>query len=158
MVKRAVEEVQQARAGKAAGVRTSKSPLLDPYEETIRDLLRRYPRITATRLLEELHSAGYQGSYTILRQRLKQLRVPTGGKPVETRQRGQDSLIFRFESVILFACPDHHAQTKQAGFTTPLIEETLVQISFTSKPTSTPLSESWPRGLIVIESDFFLIS
>jgi len=82
-VKQVIDQVQQARQGKEpAAPRSRKSPLLDPFDETIRGLLARYPRITATRMLEELRREGYQGSYTILRQRLRQLRVRPDQKPV----------------------------------------------------------------------------
>lgn len=82
-VKQVIDQVQQARQGKGlAASRLRKSPLLDPFDETIRGLLARYPRITATRMLEELRREGYQGSYTILRQRLKQLRARGDQKPV----------------------------------------------------------------------------
>jgi len=82
-VKRVLEGVQNARAGKEPKVRVRKSPLLDPYDATIRNLLTRYPRITVTRMLEELRREGYQGSYTILRQRMKQLHGRAKVKPVE---------------------------------------------------------------------------
>jgi transposase len=82
-VKRTIDEVQRARQGKEAGTpRLPKSPLLDPFDETIRNLLERYPRITAVRMLEELRREGYQGKYTILRQRLRQLRARPDRKPV----------------------------------------------------------------------------
>ncbi len=82
-MKQVIGQVQQARQGKEpAATRSRKSPLLDPFDETIRGLLVRYPGITATRMLEELRREGYQGSYTILRQRLRQLRVRPDQKPV----------------------------------------------------------------------------
>ncbi len=57
---------------------------LDPFEPQLKHLLARYPRITATRAWEELKRSGYDGAYTILRQRIKQLRVrPT--KPLTVR-------------------------------------------------------------------------
>jgi len=83
-VKRTIEGVQRAREGKApAAARPRKSPLLDPYDETMRRLLERYPRITAIRMMEELRREGYQGGYTILRQRLQRLRVRAAAKPVQ---------------------------------------------------------------------------
>lgn len=57
---------------------------LDRFEEMIQRLLGRYPQITVTRLLEELRREGYRGAYTILRERVKQLRAsPT--KPLVVR-------------------------------------------------------------------------
>lgn len=61
-----------------------RSSLLDAFEPRIRQLLERYPSITATRMLEELKPAGYRGSYTILRQRVKGLR-PRPQKPLVVR-------------------------------------------------------------------------
>ena len=82
-VRRTIDQVQQAREGKEpAAARTSKSPLLDPFDEALRSLLARWPRITAARVLEELRREGYQGGYTILRQRIKQLRAAPKKKPV----------------------------------------------------------------------------
>jgi transposase len=51
-----------------------RTSLLDPFETTIRSLLQRYPEISITRLLNELRNEGYQGSYTILRLRVQQIR------------------------------------------------------------------------------------
>jgi transposase len=47
---------------------------LDEHEDALRELLTRYPNITVTRLLEELRDRGYRGGYTVLRQRVNQLR------------------------------------------------------------------------------------
>ena len=47
---------------------------LDEYEDAMRELLTRYPNITVTRVLEELRDRGYRGGYTVLRQRVNQLR------------------------------------------------------------------------------------
>jgi transposase len=67
-----------------AGQRGSK---LDAFEPLISQLLERYPRLTATRLFEELKTHGYTGGYTIVRQRLKQQR----GRP-------HKPLVERFET------------------------------------------------------------
>lgn len=48
---------------------------LDGFEELIRRLLDRYPKMTVTRLHDELRREGYTGAYTILRERVKQLRT-----------------------------------------------------------------------------------
>ena len=60
---------------------------LDAYEETLKRLLERYPRITGQRLFEELRDAGYDGGISILRDRLRQLRPEPKKTP-----------IFRFET------------------------------------------------------------
>ena len=69
-------------------VTTGRSSKVDPFESRIVQLLERYPKMTATRIFEELKPLGYEGSYTILRERVKQLR-PQPTKP----------LVVRFETV-----------------------------------------------------------
>ncbi|MEQ9410914.1 MAG: IS21 family transposase [Fuerstiella sp.] len=61
---------------------------VDEYEATIRELLKRYPDITATRVLEELRSAGYTGGYTILRERVNELRPRPSPKLVQRFETG----------------------------------------------------------------------
>lgn len=61
-----------------------RSSKLDAFQTQIERLLARYPNLTATRLHEELKKLGYQGGYTILRKRWKELRrAPT--KPLVRR-------------------------------------------------------------------------
>lgn len=60
---------------------------LDAFDASIVRLLERYPSITTTRVLEELQREGYDGSYTILRDRVKRLR-----------SRPQQPLVVRFET------------------------------------------------------------
>jgi transposase len=57
---------------------------LDAFELQLRQLLERYPRITVIRLREELQSAGYSGGYSILAQRLRELRTRPA-KPLTVR-------------------------------------------------------------------------
>jgi transposase len=73
-VARAVAQQQAARSADDPTNRAHRSPRLDPFEEALQQWLTRYPEITVVRLLEELRAAGYQGGYTILRQRVQQLR------------------------------------------------------------------------------------
>ncbi len=47
---------------------------LDPWLDRIADLVAEYPDIRATRVLEELQAMGFDGSYTIVREHLKQIR------------------------------------------------------------------------------------
>ena len=55
---------------------------LDPFDETIRNLLEKYPKITGQRLFEELISAGYDGGVSILRERWRLLRPGPKQTPV----------------------------------------------------------------------------
>jgi transposase len=56
--------------------------LLDAYEPILRELLARYPDITAMRLFEELRTRGFAGKYTIVRQRVDLLRPRPAKEPV----------------------------------------------------------------------------
>jgi transposase len=91
-VSRVIRHHQQARERETvtpelpqpAKKRSSK---VDAFEEAIGQLLTRYPHMTVTRILEEVRRRGYCGGYTILRQRVKQLRT-----------QPQKPLVVRFET------------------------------------------------------------
>jgi len=86
-VGRVLTRHQEARAG---GPRHPDLPtpsrrrasLLDRHDQTIRELLQRYPDITAVRMWEELRTRGFRGSYTILKGRLRELRPRLSPLPV----------------------------------------------------------------------------
>jgi transposase len=86
-VRRALDQQKQ---GRVAGPRHPEFPeprqrrasTLDAHEEFMRELLVRYPDITAVRMLEELRPRGFAGHYTIVRQRLRELRPAPGREPV----------------------------------------------------------------------------
>ena len=57
---------------------------LDAFEPQLQQLLQRYPRITVIRLQEELQGVGYTGGYSILAQRVRELRARPA-KPLTVR-------------------------------------------------------------------------
>ena len=76
-VARVLAEHRQQRAHGATGQakpRQGRGSLVDAYEPVLREFLQRYPDMTVVRLLEEVRVRGYTGGYTVLRQRIKQLR------------------------------------------------------------------------------------
>jgi transposase len=95
-VKRAIERQQAARNNSSAGPVNAQLPApaasrpsqLDAFEVSMGRLLERYPKITVTRILEELRKEGYQGGYTILRERVKKLRRQPSQPPVVRFETG----------------------------------------------------------------------
>jgi transposase len=85
-VRRVLDQVDQARiASPAPGesqARPRRGSQLDAFEGTIVDLLSRYPDMTVQRIHEELRRLDYQGSYTLLCQRVQSLRPRPIVEPV----------------------------------------------------------------------------
>jgi transposase len=86
-VQRVLGQQARARAEGAPHPELPRAPrrrgsLLDAHEAALRELLGRYPEITAVRMLEELRARGFAGHYTIVRQRLRELRPLAPREPV----------------------------------------------------------------------------
>jgi transposase len=85
-VARVITEHQKQRATGASDLpapRKRRGSRVDSYEDKLREYLARYPDITAVRLFEELRRLGYTGGYTVLRERVKQLRSQCRRPPIE---------------------------------------------------------------------------
>jgi transposase len=80
-VSRVLASINTQRAG-TAPTSFRRPSQLDPYEPVILELLSRYPDLTGVRLLEELRQRGFSGSYTLVRQRLRNLRPRSAPQPV----------------------------------------------------------------------------
>jgi len=86
-VRRMVRDIQRQRtegmpplpSRKTSRHRESK---LDAHMPRIKELLEKYPRITAVRMLDELRLAGYNGGITMVRIRLARLRPHLGRQPI----------------------------------------------------------------------------
>jgi transposase len=85
-VHRVIHRWEAERAGQEAsgnpGAPGRRPSRLDAYDDAIRQLLDRYPDITAMRVFEELRRQGFTGRYTIVRERVKQLRPRPSREPV----------------------------------------------------------------------------
>ncbi len=90
-VAKVIAEHQQRRATGTTGLpspRQRRGSLVDSYDDKLREFLARYPDMTAVRLFEEICRLGYTGGYTVLRQRVKQLRTQCRRPPVERFETG----------------------------------------------------------------------
>lgn len=54
---------------------------LDPYKAVIRQRLEDFPEMPATRLLEEVRAAGYEGAYTLVKEYVRSIRPSVEPEP-----------------------------------------------------------------------------
>jgi transposase len=87
-VARVLARVHAARAGQTLEQPARRCSQLDGYEGLIRQLLDRYPDMTAKRMLDELRKEGFTGKYTIVRQLVAQLRPRPAPAPVVRFETG----------------------------------------------------------------------
>jgi transposase len=62
--------------------RVPRQSKLDPFKPLIKELLEKFPNITAQRVYEELCVAGYEGGISILRDRLQAIRPQPSKEPI----------------------------------------------------------------------------
>jgi transposase len=98
-VARALARWRGARAGQSAPVPKARAggSIVDPFEPVLKELLARYPNLTVERALQELRQRGFQGGYTVVRQRVRRLRPRPTPAPVprfETSEGQQAQMDF----------------------------------------------------------------
>jgi transposase len=85
-VKRVLDQIEQVRGTSSTQEPSQPKPRrgskVDAHVGEITDLLARYPDITTQRIHEELRRLGYQGSYSLLSQRVRELRPRPVVQPV----------------------------------------------------------------------------
>jgi transposase len=86
-VRSVLTEFEAGRNGAEQLPRPARPSKLDAWQPTITGLLARYRDITAARVYEELLAQGFTGRYTIVREKLRQLR-PTAAQPVVRFETG----------------------------------------------------------------------
>lgn len=87
-VRKVLKEHDAARKGISDTPSRPRASLLDPFRENITQLVERYPDITAVRLHEELRRLGFQGGYTIVKERLRDTRPRPRQEPVVRVETG----------------------------------------------------------------------
>jgi transposase len=93
LVKRVVQDRNRAVAdphtalpvSATVAAATPRASKLDAHEGRIKDLLAEFPSLTAQRVYEELRAAGYEGRYSIVKERVRKLRPPKPPEPSRVR-------------------------------------------------------------------------
>ena len=88
-IRRVLAEHQLARDGSQGATalpkpRRKRPSQLDAYRNAMRELVTRYPHITAVRMHEELRTQGFEGSYSLVRDALREIR-PQPARPLVER-------------------------------------------------------------------------
>lgn len=86
-VSRVLDRVEAERSGQLPALRLPAPPVrrasrLDEHEDFLRQLLQRFPDITGVRVHQELCGRGFEGSYSSVRLRLRELRPQPAKEPV----------------------------------------------------------------------------
>jgi transposase len=82
-VRSVIRRWEAGRAGQGSSAPATRRPsLVDPFHDTIKQLLERYPEITIQRVLEELRLKGFAGGRSIVRERVLELRPRPTREPV----------------------------------------------------------------------------
>ena len=82
-VQSVIRRWEAGRAGQGSSAPATRRPsLVDPFHDTIKQLLERYPEITIQRVLEELRLKGFAGGRSIVRERVLELRPRPTREPV----------------------------------------------------------------------------
>ena len=115
--------------------RTPRASKLDSHEDFIAQQLRRYPDLRATRLHEKLKGRGFDGSYTIVRERLNQLRPKVEQLEPDVlvitppgKQAQADWSPYKLADgtkIYCFSCVLGHSRFLYASFTTDMRQPTI---------------------------------
>ena len=84
-VRKLLTEHGRARLAQHSAVdqpaRVPRASKVDPFRARVKDLLERYPEITAQRIFEELQQAGFDGGYTAVKKHVRTFRPKPAASP-----------------------------------------------------------------------------